>query len=191
MTTTSGGRGWRRILDLGTGIVVASALALLIHDRVLPEIHRRSEVEVGEGIPGDLRYRLLAGGGTVSAAVPGPALHLVFQSTCPACARTLPRWRELLSARPGIRAYGVGIEDDGAALAYVQEHLPTAVSVRPVSEEDYLRLLRIRVVPTTLVTDRDGRLILRRSGILAPADVEAVLAELDPNAAELDSRGTQ
>lgn len=178
------------LLDLGTGALVVTALAVVIHDRVVPELRRRAEVEVGEELPDDLDYRLLASNDTVAAAEPGPALHLVFQSTCPACARTLPGWREILTARPGVRSYAVGLEEADRALAYVRDHLPEALAVRPVAEAAFIRHLKIRVVPTTLVTDAGGRLAWRKDGVLAGADVDEILALLSPSTRGDRPRGT-
>lgn len=169
---------WRWLLDVGTGLLVVLALALVVHDRVLPELRRLAEVEIGEPIPSEIDYRLLASGEAIPASS-GPALHLVFQSTCPACRQNLPRWQEILAARPDVRAYGVGLESPSGALRYARRHLPTALAVRPMEESSYIRTLRIQAVPTTLVTDDRGRLVLRTVGILGPADVEAILGHLD------------
>lgn len=163
---------------MGTGLVLLLAVGLLVHDRLLPELRRAGEVEVGEAVPEALAYQNLASHRLEGPVAPGPAIHLVFQSGCPACGRNLPRWEEILSARPEVRSYAVGIEPPEPGLRYARRHLPTAIPVRPTEEREYLRRLRIHAVPATLVVDGAGRLVWRGLGVLGSADVEEILGQL-------------
>lgn len=163
---------------MGTGLVLLLAVGLLVHDRLLPELRRAREVEVGESVPEELGYHNLASDQPEGPVSRGPAVHLIFQSGCPACRRNLPRWEEILSARPAVRSYAVGIEPPEPGLRYARRHLPTAIPVRPFDEREYLGRLRVHAVPATLVVDGAGRLVWRGLGVLGPADVEEILGHL-------------
>ena len=167
---------------MGTCLVLLLAVGLLVHDRLLPELRRAGEVEVGEAVPKVLAYHGLASDRLEGPVSRGPAIHLVFQSGCPACGRNLPRWEEILAARPEVRSYAVGIEPPEPGLRYARRHLPTAIPVRPTDEREYLRRLRIHAVPATLLVDGTGRLVWRGLGVLGSADVEEILGQLPSRA---------
>lgn len=168
--------GLERWLNAGTAILVIVALATLARERILPAWKGRDEVSLGEKVPERLRYGALASGDTLSVRPPASTLHLIFQSGCPACRDNLPAWRRLLDGSRGLRAFAVGLEPPEPALAYVREQLPAALAVRPLDLDGYVRILRITVVPTTLLLSASGRLVWRRAGRLSERDVASLLA---------------
>lgn len=169
-------RRWQRWLNAGTAVLVLVALGTLVRERILPAWRSRAEVRAGEKVPEGLRYRTLASADTLSVRLPAPTLHLVFQSGCPACRDNLPAWRRLLARSRGVRALAVGLEPPEPALAYVREQLSTALAVRPLDVNRYVRILRISVVPTTFLLDGGGRLVWRRAGRLSERDLASVAA---------------
>ena len=177
----------RRAVDLGTGLMLLAALALLVGDRLGPAWRSARAVEVGGLLPAGLRVRSLAAGDTLSVAGAGPTLLLFFRSDCPACARNLGAWRTLL-ARAGhrVRPLAAGLERPSPALAWVRERLPRALAVRPLEPSDFLARLAVRRVPATLLVGPGDRLLFRRDGVLAPADLDSLLVLAGPG---LSSRG--
>lgn len=172
-----GGRRRRdRILDVGTGLVLLLALALVVDARVLPAWRASTAVEVGERVPADLTFRALASGEPVSLGHDAPTLLLVYRSDCPACRRLAPRWRALTAdVRPEVRVFAVALEPAEPALAYARRELTGALAVRPESRERFLRIAAVEAVPTTLYLDRRGRLRVRRTGELSDHDVSVLL----------------
>lgn len=167
----AGGR-WTWLLDAGIGLLVLGSVALLVHDRVLPAWRSREAVDPGQKVPRSVRFTALAGGGRISVPRGAPALYLVFQSTCPACAAAVPAWRRMISRRPpGLRAYAVGLEPRESGLAYAREKLPDALAVRPADVDRFARVFRLQTVPTTLIVGRGGRLLWRYAGVPGEADV--------------------
>lgn len=170
-----GGRTKDRILDLGTGLVLALALALVVEARVLPLWRASQVVEVGERMPRDPGFLALGTGEPVALGHGVPTLLLVFRSDCPACGRLAPTWRALAGElRPGGRALAVALEPPGPALAYVRRRLAPALAVRPEERERFLRIADVRAVPTTLWVDGDRRLRFRHTGELAGRDLAAL-----------------
>ncbi|MFQ5890598.1 MAG: TlpA family protein disulfide reductase [Gemmatimonadota bacterium] len=163
-------------LNAGTGAAVVAAAALLINDRLLPAWRARDEAGEGDPVPPGLMMARLDSSDSVSVAGSGPALLLVFQSTCGACERNLPAWRELLRRLPrGIRPFAVALEPADSGFAYAQAHMPSAVPVRPADESRFVARLGLSVVPTTLVVDGDRRLRVRLSGVLGATAIDSIL----------------
>jgi len=174
-------------VDLGTGLMLLAAIVLLVGDRLRPAWRSARAVEVGGLVPTGLQVRSLAAGDTLSVAGNGPTLLLFFRSDCPACARNLEAWRELL-ARAGdrVRPLAAGLEPPAPALTWVRERLPRALAVRPVEPSDLLGRLAVRRVPATLLVGPGGRLLFRRDGVLGPAGLDSLLVLAGPG---LSSRG--
>lgn len=169
------GRVRDRILDLGTGLVLVLALALVVEARLLPAWRARAAVEVGERFPPDLTFRALATGEPISLGHGAPTLLLVYRSDCPACRRLAPTWASLADGlRPRVRVFAVALEPAEPALAYARRRLDPALAVRPASRERFLRIAAVRAVPTTLYVDGGRRLRFRRTGDLTETDVAAV-----------------
>lgn len=179
-----------RLLDAGTGLLLAAAAAFLIQDRILPAVRAERAVEVGEPLPGDVAFEALASRDTVTAPAGATTLLLVLQSSCPACRAVSPAWADLLRRRDRrVRVLAVALETPDDGLAYVRSRLPGALAVRPLASERFLRLLRVRAVPTTLLLEPDGTVRYRRSGLLDDVEAERLLALVgadptDPGAAE-------
>lgn len=170
-----------RLLDAGTGLLLAGVLALLVRDRVLPAWRARQAVEVGRDVPEELVFEALASGDTITAPSEARTLLLVLQSSCPACRAVVPAWTDLVRRRdPSVRVLAVALEAPEPGLAYVRARLPDALAVRPVSTGRFLRRLAIRAVPTTVVIDRDRRLRYRRSGLLDDVEAAALLRLVEP-----------
>lgn len=171
-----------RLLDAGTGLLLAGALALLIRERVLPAWQARGAVEVGRAVPEGIAFEALASGDTVPLPAGATTLLLVLQSSCPACRAVAPAWTDLLRRRdPEVRVLAVALEPPDAGLAYVRTHLPGALAVRPVSADRFLRTLEIRAVPTTLVIGADRRLRYRRSGLLDDGESVTLMRLVGPD----------
>lgn len=165
-----------RLLDLGTALMVVAAAALVVEDRLLPAWRATRVVEPGERVPVHLSVRALATGDTLAVTAGTPTLLLFYRSDCPACERAVPGWRRLVDRGGGrLRTLAVGLEDEATALAWVRAELPRALGVRPVEAPDFLRRLRVRRVPTTMLVGADGRLLYRRSAVPTPAEVRRLL----------------
>lgn len=176
-------RRHQRLLDAGTVILLVGAAAVAARGR-LPTAWRSSRVvEVGQTVPRELRLAGLATGDTITASASMPTLLLFFRSDCAACDRTLPAWRRLLArAGPRLRPLAVGLEPPPAALAWVRSELPDALAVRPLEPDDLLERLAVRRVPATLLIGPRGRLLYRRTGVLAAGEVDSVRALAGPRA---------
>ncbi len=171
-----GRRRWDRILDVGTGLVLLLALALVVDARVLPAWRASTAVEIGERFPADLTFRTLASGEPVSPGHGAATLLLVYRSDCPACRRLAPRWRALTAdVRPEVRVFAVALEPAEPALAYARRELDGALAVRPESRDRFLRIAAVEAVPTTLYLDDRGRLRVRRTGELSDHDLSVLL----------------
>lgn len=161
-----------RLMDLGTALMVAAAVALVAGDRLLPAWRASRVVEPGDRVPAALAVRTLAAGDTLAVAAATPTLLLFYRSDCPACRRALPAWRRLVDRGGGrLRTLAVGLEGDGPALAWVRAELPGALGVRPVDRPGFLRRLGVDRVPTTMLVGADDRLLHRRAGVPTAADV--------------------
>ena len=179
------GRRRRLLLDAGTALTLALAVALLVEARVLPAWRARSVVAVGEEVPADLGFTALATGDRFELDRGLPTLLLVFRSDCPACRAVAPRWRELGRSvmGGGARVLAVGLEPAATALPYAREQLPGALAVLPRSRERFLRVLDVATVPATLLVDAEGRLRFRREGTTTAVDAVELrrIAESDPD----------
>jgi len=116
-----------------------------------------SRVEFGEGAP--------------------RTLLLVFSSTCPACQRNLPIWKELLSRPLPDSLRVVGIQTDAVDGTSTDPSLPF-----PTFRVDRSRgapLDRIPYVPATVVLDPLGNVVAAWSGVLARGDQADLARALD------------
>lgn len=166
----------QRLLDLGTALMVVAAAALVAEDRLLPAWRAARVVEPGERVPAHLSVRALATGDTMAVVAGVPTLLLFYRSDCPACERAAPGWRRLVERGGGrLRTLAAGLEEEEAALAWVRAELPRALGVKPVGGADFLRRLRVRRVPTTVLVGADGRLLHRRSAVPTAAEVRRLL----------------
>lgn len=167
-------------LDLLTWIVAAAALALVVRERVLPWIAERGIVDPGDRVGAELSVLDTATGDSIPLARDSSTLVFVFRSTCAACTRSVPAWARL-AREAGVRAIAVGLESARAAARYARAHLPAARPAVPTDARRFARQLRIRVVPTTLLIDREGRLAERRVGPLEESDVTELRRLLAPS----------
>lgn len=160
--------------DVALWVLAAGTLALVVRERLVPWIKEAAIVD-----PGDVATRRLsltdASTGDPVTLEPGAAtLLLVFRSTCSACERAAPAWRALAGSGDWT-VLGVGLEPRAEAAAYVRSRLAGTRLVVPENSADFTRNFRIQVVPTTLLIDREGRLVLRRAGPLERSDLEEIL----------------
>lgn len=164
------------LLDLATAGLVAVAAATLVHDRVLPLLEERGRLDPGDRAGEAARLRAVGTGDTVSIREDGPALLLVFRSTCPVCEETSPTWARLAATAPD-RVYPIGLESDSAAAAWVADRLPDLEAVAPLDPARFVDRLRIRAIPTTLLFE-DGRMVFSRIGPLQADDRDRIRSAL-------------
>lgn len=181
------GKGRNRVESLLNGLTVVAlvvALGFVARDRVAPALQERRIVDPGERIPGGILLRDLSTGDTVTLAGLAPSTVLVFLTTCPACERSTPAWREALARAPGSRLITVAVGDHPDARAWTARELPGMTALEPLDVAGFLGTMRIRVVPTAFSVGADGRMLDRREGVLSPEDARTLL--MAPR-----SRGTQ
>ena len=158
----------RFILDAATAGLVLVAGATVVRDRVLPAVAERGRVDPGDTVEPPLRLRTLGRGDTIDVPDGGPALVVVFRSSCPVCEDSAPDWAALARLLPD-RVYAIGLEADTAAAAWVAANVPGVRAAAPVKAAEFLDRLRIRAVPTTMLFE-GRRLGLSRIGPLLPED---------------------
>lgn len=170
------------------GAVVA-ALYLVVTERVLPAVRGPTEpVLEGERLPSPLSFERLGGGGDEGPSegvvrAPGelPTILMVFDTSCPACYRNLPAWRELIDAGRGESlALAVGLDGDTSrARAYARRHLAGTLAVRPADRRGLLETLGISIVPFTAIVAPDGELEFVHHGTLDSAAVSTGFGALE------------
>jgi thiol-disulfide isomerase/thioredoxin len=160
-------------MDLVTWMVVAAALTLLAWERVIPWLHDLSIIDPGDRVGADLALVDASTGDRLAVASDSPTLVFVFRSTCPACKRATPGWSEAARVA-GWRVLAVGLEPAAAAVAYIRDRVAAARPTVPVDVDEFTRILRVQVVPTTLAIDREGRLAMRRAGPLEDSDIRTL-----------------
>lgn len=176
VTRTRGGLA----LDLLVGLMALIALSFVVRERVVPWIEDRSIVDPGELVGDRLSLEDASTGDSIPWHPGVPTLLVVFRSTCPACGRAIPTWVELSST--GLwRTTAVGLEPADDAARYAGTHLPLARAAVPRDIDAFVKRFRIRVVPTTLVIDREGRLAARHAGPLEASDVKALRRLVAPS----------
>ncbi|MFO7588657.1 MAG: hypothetical protein R6X22_11360 [Gemmatimonadota bacterium] len=167
---------WKTWLVNGaTGLALVAAVGLLVRDRVLPSLRERGIADPGERVPAELRVVDLARGDTIALRRLGPSTLLAVLSTCPACERSAPAWRDALGRSPGrLGVLLLGNADREAEWA--AREIPGAEAFLPLDREELLRRLRIRVVPTALAISPGGVLLERREGPVGPDEAAELLS---------------
>jgi thiol-disulfide isomerase/thioredoxin len=161
------------VMDALVGLMAVLALSLLVRERLIPWFAERSVVDPGEPVQPSPDLVLARSGDSVPFRRGEASLLLVFRSTCEACARALPAWNRLAGeARWSTTA--IGLEDAATASAYAADRLPDARVAVPRDIDRFAFRFRVAVVPTTLLIDREGRLVARRAGPLEEHDVQAL-----------------
>jgi thiol-disulfide isomerase/thioredoxin len=84
-------------------------------------------------------------------------LVIVFKSTCPACERTAPLWKELAAGDTSVDVIAINNEGTGTAREWLARHEITPTDlVIPAAPEDMIAKWGIPGVPVTLVVGNDG-----------------------------------
>jgi len=180
----SGRKRTELLLNGMTVIALAVAFGLVARDRVLPALRERRIVDPGERVPSGILLRDLSTGDTVTLGSLAPAAALVFLTTCPACERSTPAWREALERAPGSRLITVAVGNHPDAVGWTNRELPGMKTLQPLDLAGFLSALRIQVVPTAFSVGPDGRMLDRREGVLTSDEAWTLL--MAPHA-----RGTQ
>lgn len=175
-TRTRGGLA----LDLLVGLIALTALSFLVRERLVPWIEERSILDPGDLVGDQLSLEDASTGDSISWTPGAPTLLLVFRSTCPVCERAVPTWVELASAGPW-QTTAVGLEPAEDAARFARTRLPLARAAVPRDIDAFAKRFRIRVVPTTLVIDREGRLTARHAGPLEEPDVREMRRLVAPS----------
>ncbi|MDP3980421.1 MAG: TlpA disulfide reductase family protein [Chlamydiota bacterium] len=101
-------------------------------------------------------------------------LLLVFSTTCPACKQNKPIWKELVESMDKNEwdIYGLSTTDDEKTKEFVaQNDLPYQV-LGIQKEKELKQELKISRVPTTIVVDKDQKVIASWIGVLTPSREE-------------------
>jgi hypothetical protein len=167
------------ILDIGVGLVAVLALFFLVRERLLPWIADLSVLDPGEAVKDPPALVDARTGDPLRLESGVDHLLLVLRSTCPACARAMPAWRRLAAERNWVTT-AVGLEAGETGGSYIGVHLPTARAAVPAEIDEFTRRFRITVVPTTLLIDREGRLVARHAGPLEDSDVVSLRERAGP-----------
>lgn len=164
-------------LNLATMTMLALALGMWIRGLPGSGSGTRTDVPVaGSNLPDSVTFEALASGDTLRLAAGGPALYLVFRSTCPVCGKNLRFWRGVVSRLPGsVQAFAVALEGRESGRSYVSRHLKEVFGVRPLEELEFIREFGVFGVPATVLVDAAGRVTLRRIGLLDPEAVTEIL----------------
>ncbi|MCK5488650.1 MAG: hypothetical protein KAI98_01605 [Gemmatimonadetes bacterium] len=160
-------------LDIVVGLTAIMALFFVVRERLVPWIAERSVVDPGETVKEAPVLIDAETGDSIPFRRDAHNLLLVFRSTCPTCERTAPAWNRLSTSEEWLTT-AIGLEDPAGAVTYASVHLPAARIAVPRDIDRFTTRFRIGVVPTTLIIDRDGRLVARHAGPLEESDVEAL-----------------
>jgi hypothetical protein len=177
----SGAMQRRRRIELALNLATMTMLALALGMWIRGLPGGGSGAEAGKPmapshIPDSVTFEALASGDTLRLEAGGPALYLVFRSTCPVCGKNLRFWRGIVSRLPEtVQAFAVALEGRESGRSYASRHLKEAFGVRPLEELDFIREFGVFGVPATLLVDASGRVTLRRTGLLDSAAVTDVL----------------
>ncbi len=171
----------RRRIELALNLATMTMLALALGMWIRGFPGRGSGAEVGRPavpgqVPDSVAFQALASGDTLLLEAGGPALYLVFRSTCPVCGKNLPFWRGIISRLPEtVQAFAVALEGRESGGFYARRYLNEAFGVRPLEELEFIREFGVFGVPATLLVDAMGRVTLRRTGLLDSEAVNDVL----------------
>ena len=170
----------RRRIELALNLATMTMLALAI-GMWIRGVRGGSGTEIGQPIapdqvPDSVSFQALASGDTLRLATGGPALYLVFRSTCPTCGKNLPFWRGVVSRLPeSVQAFAVALEGRESGRSYASRHLAEALGVRPLEELEFIREFGVFGVPATLLVDAAGKVTLSRTGLLDNRAVTEIL----------------
>lgn len=170
---------WNLIVDIVIALTAVLALVFVARERVVPWIAERSVVDPGETVGQAPSLLDAVTGDSISYPSGAATLLLVFRSTCPTCERAAPAWNRL-AAGGAWETTAIGLESPQTAAVYAATHLPAARVAVPQDVDRFARRFRINVVPTTLVIDREGRLVARHAGPLGELDVQALRRHVEP-----------
>lgn len=109
-----------------------------------------------------------------------PTLHLVFSPGCPVSAQAVPSWRALLDdpRLRGSRVVGIGFDEDSvqAVAAFVREH-GLGFEVYTVAYHRLGQVTGVRMVPSVILTDREGRMAyVKQGGVVDDAVRDSIAA---------------
>lgn len=109
-----------------------------------------------------------------------PTLVILFRSTCPACERTAPQWRQIPSENDeSVKVLAVNAEGPSTALQWLARHRIVANEV--LVPEDLQAMIadwKVSSVPLTVVINRSGRVTWAQLGALDEATVATIRREL-------------
>lgn len=163
-----------RRLVLGAGLIGVPALGLLGFaaetgriDLLTPTLPEKADLPpvAGMDLPPVTR----------AAFAEGPTLLNVWGSWCPQCREEHATLLEL-SKRPGIRLFGLAINDSAASVAaYLKEAGNPYTRLSLDAGNLFMRGLKQRGVPSTFVFRQDGSFVAKVGRELTPALVETKL----------------
>ncbi|MBI3365082.1 MAG: TlpA family protein disulfide reductase [Ignavibacteriae bacterium] len=113
-------------------------------------------------------------------------LLLVFSTTCPHCAKTLPLWNSLVEEakdKPGLNVMGISSESLEILKPYVADKKPGFYVVSVADDTSFSRRYKIPGVPETILVKGDGTVIKAWVGELQPGQVEEIQNLLKPSSA--------
>lgn len=171
----------RRILRLLT--VLAFALAACARatptDRSQrPPSPQLTALQPGQALPDARLERLDGSGSLATGSLTGPAVVNFWATWCAFCVEEMPDF-EAVHRRLGdaVRFVGVDREDDHAKARLLARE--TGVTYEQVTDPDgsFFRAVQGRGMPTTLLVDREGRIVYRHAGPLTADELIELLGE--------------
>jgi cytochrome c biogenesis protein CcmG, thiol:disulfide interchange protein DsbE len=128
-----------------------------------------------QAVPGVMRGEQAVPGVTRAAFSEGVSVLNVWASWCPQC-REEHATLLALAARPGIRLFGLAVDDTAANVAeYLKSHGNPYHRLSIDFHKSYTRGLKQRGVPSTFVFRADGRFVAKIGRELSPQLVESKL----------------
>ena len=120
----------------------------------------------------------------VPIAMSGPRAKLVLvnfwkATGCAPCEEAVPELEQLLHERGyrGLTVLGISLDSDRNAVeAFLHAHQPTYPVAMDLGDEPAWAAFHVKVVPTSFLIDRQGRVVGRWAG---KNDPEAMLAAVD------------
>ncbi|OYU50114.1 MAG: hypothetical protein CFE31_00680 [Rhizobiales bacterium PAR1] len=169
----------RRNLIGGAAVLGVPALGLVGFAAETGRIDLLTPVLPVEGdlkaVPGALRHQEVVPAVTRAAFDEGVTVLNVWASWCPQC-RDEHETLLSLSERPGIRLFGLAVDDTAANVAdFLKSHGNPYHRLSIDFHKIYVRGLKQRGVPSTFVFRADGRFVAKIGRELSPALVETKL----------------